>query len=206
MALICCILYFHSNSQIFLYLLFQISTHTPLLLLLSYFSCPFCFFGSDLHAVQCGAGAAHTAGPEAALLRQGPVAQGQQLTAQPQVLPAQPRLKATLGVLSEQLAASADVLSSELWERRRAVSIVPGERRKWHSTHNNSQLIHKQLHVWIASSLVLTIKACCMIESHLASTAKTCCQTAAIPQALWVERNPLPGQIPVKYTTQRSYL
>lgn len=94
-----------------------------------YFSlCPFCFFGSDLHAVQCGAGAAHTAGPEAALLGQGPVAQGQQLTAQPQVLPAQPRLKATLGVLSEQLAASADVLSSELGERRRAVSIVPGGR------------------------------------------------------------------------------
>lgn len=82
---------------------------------------------SDLHAVQCGAGAAHTAGPEAALLRQGPVAQGQQLAAQPQVLPAQPRLKATLGVLSEQLAASADVLSSELWEGRRAVSIVPAE-------------------------------------------------------------------------------
>lgn len=98
----------------------------PHLFSLFYFSCPFYFFGSDLHSVQCGAGAAHTAGPEAALLRQGPVAQGQQLTAQPQVLPAQPWLKATLGVLSEQLAASADVLSSELWEGRRAVSIVPG--------------------------------------------------------------------------------
>lgn len=100
---------------------------------------PVCHSGSDLHAVQCGAGAAHTAGPEAALLRQGPVAQGQQLTAQPQVLPAQPRLKATLGVLSEQLAASADVLSSELWEGRRAVSIVPAEtqrdRRICLSTH-----------------------------------------------------------------------
>lgn len=90
-----------------------------------FFPCPFSFSESDLHAVQCGAGAAHTAGPEAALLRQGPVAQGQQLTAQPQVLPAQPRLKATLGVLPEQLAAAADVLSSELWERGRAVSIVP---------------------------------------------------------------------------------
>lgn len=114
-------------------LIFQISTDIPsyfcLLLILPYL----CFYWSDLHAVQCGAGAAHTAGPEAALLRQGPVAQGQQLTAQPQVLPAQPRLKATLGVLSEQLAASADVLSSELWERRRAVSIVPGETEK-HST------------------------------------------------------------------------
>lgn len=90
-------------------------------------SLPLCHSGSDLHAVQCSARAAHTAGPEAALLRQGPVAQGQQLTAQPQVLPAQTRLKATLGVLSEQLAASADVLSSELWEGRRAVSIVPAE-------------------------------------------------------------------------------
>ena len=88
-----------------------------------------CFLESDLHAVQCGAGAAHAAGPEAALLRQGPVAQGQQLAAQPQVLPAQPWLKATFGVLSEQLAASADVLSSELWEGGRAVSIVPGERK-----------------------------------------------------------------------------
>ncbi len=170
------------------------------------FPLPFCFFGSDLHAVQCGAGAAHTAGPEAALLRQGPVAQGQQLTAQPQVLPAQPWLKATLGVLSEQLAASADVLSSELWERRRAVSIVPGGGEKWHSTRNNSQLIHKQLHVWIASSSVQINKTCCMIKSHLASTAKTCCQTAAIPQALKVERNPLPGQIPVKiHNTKYKY-
>lgn len=96
------------------------------------FTVPVCFLilESDLHAVQCGAGAAHTAGPKAALLRQGPVAQGQQLTAQPQVLPAQSRLKATLCVLSEQLAASADVLSSELWEGRRAVSIVPGEGKK----------------------------------------------------------------------------
>lgn len=103
--------------------------------------CPFCFSESDLHAVQCGAGAAHTAGPEAALLRQGPIAQAQQLTAQPQVLPAQSWLKATLGVLSEQLAASADVLSSKLWEGRRAVSIVPGRRTKeeatWQTlTHN----------------------------------------------------------------------
>lgn len=122
-------------SDIFKNLLYQISNSPPLLFFLFYFPCPFCFFGSDLHAVQCGAGAAHTAGPEAALLRQGPVAQGQQLTAQPQVLPAQPWLKATLGVLSEQLAASADVLSSELWERRRAVSIVPGEGTKWHNTH-----------------------------------------------------------------------
>ncbi|KAF3861005.1 hypothetical protein F7725_001260, partial [Dissostichus mawsoni] len=71
--------------------------------------------------LKCGAGAAHTAGPEAALLGQRPVAQGQQLTAQPQVLPAQTRLKATLGVLPEQLAAAPDVLSSELGERRRAV-------------------------------------------------------------------------------------
>lgn len=111
---------------------FRISTPPPA-------ARPVCHSGSDLHAVQCGAGAAHTAGPEAALLRQGPVAQGQQLTAQPQVLPAQPRLKATLGVLSEQLAASADVLSSELWEGRRAVSIVPAEtqrdRRICLSTH-----------------------------------------------------------------------
>ena len=98
----------------------------PLLCLL----CPVCFSGSDLHAVQCGAGAAHTAGPEAALLGQRPVAQGQQLTAQPQVLPAQTRLKATLGVLPEQLAAAPDVLSSELGERRRAVSIVPAEREE----------------------------------------------------------------------------
>lgn len=125
MALICC------NSEMFLYFFFQISAETPpsipsLFVFLSFL----CFFGSDLHAVQCGAGAAHTAGPEAALLRQGPIAQGQQLTAQPQVLPAQPRLKATLGVLSEQLAASADVLSSELWEGRRAVSIVPGGEKK----------------------------------------------------------------------------
>ena len=79
---------------------------------------------SNLHAVQCGAGAAHTAGPEAALLRQGSVAQAQQLAAQPHVTPAQPRLKATLGVLPEQLAAPADVLRAELWERRCAVSIV----------------------------------------------------------------------------------
>lgn len=107
-----------------------VQTPLPLLFFLLYVPLPFSLFGSDLHAVQCGAGAAHTAGPEAALLRQGPVAQGQQLTAQLQVLPAQPRLKATLGVLSEQLAASADVLSSELWERRRAVSIVPGEKKK----------------------------------------------------------------------------
>lgn len=106
---------------------FYIFSPTFLFQIANTHSSPFCFFGSDLHAVQCGAGAAHTAGPEAALLRQGPVAQGQQLAAQPQVLPAQPRLKATLGVLSEQLAASADVLSSELWERRRAVSIVPEE-------------------------------------------------------------------------------
>lgn len=118
-----------SSSFIFLHLLFPISNPLPYFFLF-YIPCPFCFLESDLHAVQCGAGAAHTAGPEAALLRQGPVAQGQQLTAQPQVLPAQPRLKATLGVLSEQLAASADVLSSELWEGRRAVSIVPGERTK----------------------------------------------------------------------------
>lgn len=62
--------------------MFPISTDTPAYyFFLFYFPCPFCFFGSDLHAVQCGAGAAHTAGPEAALLRQGPVAQGQQLTA-----------------------------------------------------------------------------------------------------------------------------
>lgn len=115
---------FHSNS------IPNQTPATPTPFFLFYFPCPFAFFGSDLHAVQCGAGAAHTAGPEAALLRQGPVAQGQQLTAQPQVLPAQPRLKATLGVLSEQLAAAADVLSSELWERRRAVSIVPGGRKK----------------------------------------------------------------------------
>jgi len=108
---------------------------------LAYLSWSFCFFESDLHAVQCGAGAAHTAGPEAALLRQGPVAQGQQLTAQLQVLPAQPGLKATLGVLSEQLAASADVLCSELWERRRAVSIIPGQGKKSDKAHNNSQKI-----------------------------------------------------------------
>lgn len=132
----CRILHFHSNPLIFLNLLHQIRI-TPFLFFSSYFPRPFCFFGSDLHAVQCGAGAAHTAGPEAALLRQGPVAQGQQLTAQPQVLPAQPWLKATLGVLSEQLAASADVLSSELWEGRRAVSIVPGEGTKWYTiTHS----------------------------------------------------------------------
>lgn len=145
MARICCILYFHSNSQIFLYLLFQISTDTPSYYLSSTSPSPFCFFGSDLHAVQCGAGAAHTAGPEAALLRQGPVTQGQQLTAQPQVLPAQPRLKATLGVLSEQLAASADVLSSELWERRRAVSIVPGEGER-------SDTAHTITHKWSISN------------------------------------------------------
>lgn len=145
---------FNSNSQIFFTSPFPNQHTPPLLFLLFYYPCPFCFFGSDLHAVQCGAGAAHTAGPEAALLGQGPVAQGQQLTAQPQVLPAQPRLKATLGVLSEQLAASADVLSSELWEGRRAVSIVPEEGKKWQGTHNNSELIHKQLHVWIASSSV----------------------------------------------------
>lgn len=128
-----CISYFQTNTD----------PHPPFFLLLPsfYFPCP--FFGSDLHAVQCGAGAAHTAGPEAALLGQGPVAQGQQLTAQPQVLPAQPRLKATLGVLPEQLAASADVLSSELWERRRAVSIVPGE-GKSHTTHTHThRLTHK---------------------------------------------------------------
>lgn len=49
----------------------------------------------------------------------------------------------------------------------------------------------------MASSSVWTIKASCLTESHLASTANTCCQTAAIPQALWVKRKPLPGQIPV---------
>lgn len=84
-----------------------------------------CFCGSDLHAVQCGAGTAHTAGPEAALLGKRPVAQSQQLTAQSQILSAQPRLKAALGVFSEQLAAAADILGSELWEGGRAVSIVP---------------------------------------------------------------------------------
>ncbi|KAA8591395.1 hypothetical protein FQN60_002338 [Etheostoma spectabile] len=102
----------------------ECNTDTPLLFVLLYVPLPFGLFGSDLHAVQCGAGAAHTAGPEAALLRQGPVTQGQQLTAQLQVLPAQPWLKATLGVLSEQLAASADVLSSKLWKGRRAPTDV----------------------------------------------------------------------------------
>ena len=33
------------------------------------------------------------------------------------------------------------------------------------------------------------------VASYLASTANTCCQTAAIPQALWMEKKPLPGQI-----------
>lgn len=127
------------TPQLAVNLALYISLPTFLFQIANTHSSPFCFFGSDLHAVQCGAGAAHTAGPEAALLRQGPVAQGQQLAAQPQVLPAQPRLKATLGVLSEQLAASADVLSSELWERRRAVSIVPGEDTEIiHSTHRNT--------------------------------------------------------------------
>lgn len=103
----------------------------------------FCFCGPDLHAVQSGAGAAHTAGPEAALLRQWSVALPQQLTAQPQVLFAQPWLEATLGVLSEQLAASADVLSSELWECRRAVSIVPAEGQEV----TRSTRLFVQLHV-----------------------------------------------------------
>lgn len=79
----------------------------------------------NLHAVQCGAGAAHAAGSEAALLGQRAVAQGEQLAAQTQVLPAQHRLKATLSVLTEQLATPADVLRAELGERRSAVSIVP---------------------------------------------------------------------------------
>ena len=47
---------------------------------------------------------------------------------------------------------------------------------------------------WLSSS-VLGIES--MMESHLASTAKTCCQTAAIPQAICEERSPLPAQIPV---------
>lgn len=80
----------------------------------------------NLHAVQCGAGAAHAAGSEAALLGQRAVAQGEQLAAQTQVLPAQHWLKATLSVLAEQLATPADVLRAELGERRSAVSIVPG--------------------------------------------------------------------------------
>lgn len=84
----------------------------------------------DLHAVQRGAGAAHAAGSEAALLREGPIAQGQQLAAQPQVLSAQPWLKATLCILSEQLAAPTDVLRAELREGRRAISIVPMEEYK----------------------------------------------------------------------------
>lgn len=83
----------------------------------------------DLHAVQCGAGAAHAAGSEAALLGQRAVAQGEQLAAQTQVLPAQHRLKATLSVLTEQLATPADVLRAELGEGRSAVSIVPGLRK-----------------------------------------------------------------------------
>ncbi len=83
----------------------------------------------NLHAIQCGAGTAHTAGSEAALLWQRPVTQGEQLTAQTQILPAQPRLKATLGILAEQLAAPADVLCAELGERRCAVSIVPESKK-----------------------------------------------------------------------------
>ncbi len=94
---------------------------------LSAFLEPFSLFlnAPNLHAIQCGAGTAHTAGSEAALLWQRPVTQGEQLTAQTQILPAQPRLKATLGILAEQLAAPADVLCAELGERRCAVSIVP---------------------------------------------------------------------------------
>lgn len=110
----------------FVFLFSNTSVYAP------YVSASACFvlLGSDLHAIQCGAGAAHTAGPKAALLRQRPVAEGQQLTAQPQVLPAQTGLKATFSILSEQLAASADVLSSKLWEGRCAVCIVPGKEKK----------------------------------------------------------------------------
>lgn len=109
--------------------------------------------GPNLHAVQRGAGAAHAASPEAALLGQRPIAQGQQLAAYTQVLLAQPRLKAALGVLAQQLAATADVLRAELGERGRAVSIVPAEtvaqtiqgkgQNKTHGhTHTQNQTTH----------------------------------------------------------------
>lgn len=98
---------------------------TPPLLITLSLSLSLC--GPNLHAVQRGAGAAHAASPEAALLGQRPIAQGQQLAAYAQVLLAQPRLKAALGVLAQQLAATADVLRAELGKRGRAVSIVPAE-------------------------------------------------------------------------------
>ncbi len=112
--------------SVFLRAIFQPRTPYP------HFSKPFSLFlnAPNLHAIQCSAGTAHTAGSEAALLWQRPVTQGEQLTAQTQILPAQPRLKATLGILAEQLAAPADVLRAELGERRCAVSIVPKEKTK----------------------------------------------------------------------------
>ena len=136
---------------------------------------------SDLHAVQCCAGAAHTAGPEAALLGQGSVAPGQQLTAQPQVLPAQTWFIATLGILSEQLAAPADVLGAELWEGWRAVSIIPREGRdKTYADLLTNDYVYTVLH---RAGVMMTLSEH-IAASYLASTANTCCQTAAIPQAL----------------------